>query len=240
MRDIDISVLHFLRSYFGRWPAFDGLVDMLTENGLLKAGPILITLCVLWFVRDAQTDRRRVGIVSLLVAGCAAAAFSVILTRILPLRLRPVFDPSLNLGMLQVTPDWARVSSLPSDHAALFVAMACGLMFVSRKWGWLALVDVVLFVCVPRAYVGLHFFWDLVVGAFIGVVFAWLCNTEFFRTRISERLVKLEASHAPVFYGATFALTMQIADLFHDARQAAGLLIHAVTWVSRSLGGWLG
>ncbi|MEP7297096.1 MAG: phosphatase PAP2 family protein [Burkholderiales bacterium] len=173
---------------------------------------------------------------SLLVAGCTAAAVSVLLTKILPLRLRPVFDPTLNLGMLQVTPDWARVSSLPSDHAALFVAMACGLIFVSRKWGWLALVDVVLFVCVPRAYVGLHYFWDLVAGAAIGVVFAWLCNTEFFRTRVSERLMKLEASNAAVFYGAMFALTTQIADLFHDARQAAGLLIHAVVWAGRSLG----
>ena len=237
MRDIDIAVLHFLRGYFGRWPDFDDFVATLTGNGLLKAGPILITLWALWFVRDAQSDRRRAGIVSLLVAGCAAAAVSVSLTRILPLRLRPVFEPSLNLGMLPIAPDWARASSLPSDHAALFVAMACGLMFVSRRWGWLALVDVVLLVCVPRAYVGLHYFWDLVVGASIGVVFAWLCSTEFFRTRVSERLVKLEASHAPVFYGAMFALTMQIADLFHDARQAAGLLIHAVKSAARGLGG---
>ena len=236
MRDIDIGVLHFLRSYFGRWPAFDGFVEMLVDNGLLKAGPILITLWVLWFVRDAQTDRRRAGIVSLLVAGCAAAAVSVYLTRILPIRLRPIFEPSLSLGIPQGTPEWGRVSSLPSDHAALFVAMACGLMFVSRRWGWLALLDVVLFVCVPRAYVGLHYFWDLVAGAFIGVVFAWLCNTEFVRTRLSERLVRLEASHAPVFYGAMFTLMMQIADLFHDARQAVGLLVRAVAWVGRGLG----
>jgi undecaprenyl-diphosphatase len=236
MRDIDIGVLHFLRSYFGRSPAFDGFVELLTENGLLKAGPILITLWVLWFVRDAQTDRRRVGIVSLLIAGCAAAAVSVYLTRILPLRLRPVFEPSLNLGMLQSTPEWARVSSLPSDHAALFVAMACGLMFVSRRWGWLALIDVVLFVCVPRAYVGLHYFWDLVAGASIGVIFALLCNTEFVRTRLSERLLRLEASHAPAFYGVMFTLTMEIADLFHDARQAVGLLVRALAWVGRSLG----
>ena len=236
MRDIDIGVLHFLRSYFGRWPAFDGLVETLTENGLLKAGPILITLWVLWFVRDAQTDRRRIGIVSLLIAGCAAAALSVMLTRVLPLRLRPVFDPSLNLELLQVMPDWARVSSLPSDHAALFVAMACGLMFVSRRWGWLALIDAILFVCIPRAYLGLHYFWDLMAGAFIGFVLAWLCNTAFVRTRLSRFVLRLEASHAPAFYAAMFIVTMEIADLFHDARQVVGLLVRAVVWAGRSLG----
>lgn len=237
MHDIDVGVFRFLHGYFGRWPALDNFLDTLTDNGLLKAGPILIALWVLWFVRDEQTDRRRTGIVSLLLAGCGAAAFSVCLTRILPIRLRPIYEPSLGAGVpLQGTPDWARVSSLPSDHAALFVAMACGLVFVSRRWGWLALFDVVLFVCLPRAYLGLHYFSDLVAGAGIGLAFAWLCNTDYFRTRLSEPLLRFEASHSPAFYGVLFTVTLEIGNLFHDARQCLGLFVSAVGWVVRGLG----
>lgn len=242
MRDIDLSVFHFLRGYFGRWPGLDAFVEMLTDNELLKAGPVLIAIWTLWFVRDSKTDDRRVRIVSLLAAGCGAAAFSVVLTRLLPLRLRPIFEPSLsiNFPVQEVAGAWSRVSSLPSDHAALFVALACGLIFVSRKWGWLILLHALLFVCLPRAYLGLHYFWDLMVGAFIGLVFAWLCNTEFMRTRVSEPLVRLETSRAPAFYAAMFVLTLQIADLFHGSRQLLGALSHAGASVVRSVGILLG
>jgi undecaprenyl-diphosphatase len=235
MHEIDIGIYHFFHDCAERWPGINSLMDMLTENELLKAGPVLFALWAFWFVRDAQTDRRRAHIVSLLIAGCGAALFSVFLTRVLPLRPRPMFDSSLTFAVPQVTPDWFRVSSLPSDHAAMFVAMASGLMYVSRRWGWLALLHAVLFICLPRAYVGLHYFGDLVAGAMIGAVFAWLCNTEFFRTRVSERVVRLEASSAPVFYAGMLILSLQIADLFHGARAFFGFLAHASGWVARGL-----
>lgn len=238
LHDIDLGVFHFLRGYFGRWPGLDTFVEMLTDNELLKAGPVLLAIWTLWFVRDSKTDDRRARIVSLLAAGCGAAVFSVVLTRLLPVRLRPIFEPSLsiNFPVSEVAGAWSRVSSLPSDHAALFVALACGLIFVSRKWGWLVLLHAVLFVCLPRAYLGLHYFWDLVAGAFIGLVFAWLGNSEFMRTRVSKPLVRLELSHAPAFYGAMFVLTLQIADLFHSSRQLLEVLSHAGVSVVRSVG----
>lgn len=235
MHDIDISVFHFLHDNVGRWPAFDGFVEMLTDNELLKAGPVLVAVWFLWFVRDPKMDARRARLVSMLLAGCAAAGFSVWLTRILPLRPRPIFEPSLRLefAVPEVAGAWSRVSSLPSDHAALFVGLAVGLIFVSRRWGWPILVHALLFVCLPRAYLGLHYFWDLVAGASIGLAFALLCNTAYVRARISEPLVRIEASHAPAFYGAMFILTFQISDLFHGSRQLLGYLGHAGAWVVR-------
>ena len=229
MHDIDLRVLFFLREGADRWPKLDAFFDLLASNEVLKAGPVLVAIWALWFVRDAKTDDRRIGIVSLLIAGCSAAIFSVCLTRVLPLRLRPVFEPSLSsaFSMPHIAPDWARVSSLPSDHAALFIALACGLTFVSRRWGLLLLLHALLFVLLPRAFIGLHYFWDLVAGALIGVVFAWLGSSDVVRTRVSAPLVRFEASHAPAFYGVMFALTMQIGELFHGSREVLGLLSRA-------------
>ena len=238
MYDIDLSVFYFLHGFYGRWPSLDAFANLLTDNQVLKAAPSLVAVWALWFVRDLKMEDRRTRIVSLLVAGCGAALFSVLLTRILPLRPRPVFEPSLrsSFAFPESIPDWSRVSSLPSDHAALFVAMACGLIFVSRKWGWLVLLHALLFICLPRAFIGLHYFWDLVVGGLIGVVFACACNSEFVRTRVSQPLVRLEASYSPAFYGAMFVLTLQIADLFQGSRQVLGLLSRVGMSLVRGVG----
>jgi hypothetical protein len=149
-----------------------------------------------------------------------------------------MFEPNLSssFAIPHGLPDWARVSSLPSDHAAMFVALACGLIFVSRKWGLLLLLHAVFFVLLPRAFVGLHYFWDLAVGALIGVLFALLCNSGFVRSRVSAPLVRIEESHAPVFYGAMFMLTLQIADLFHGTRQVLESLRRALAALADSLG----
>lgn len=233
VRDIDVGVFLYFKSFWGQWKGFDHVVDLFIDNSLLKAGPVLVMIWYLWFVRDAQTARRRAGIVSLLAAGCSAALFSVALTKLLPLRPRPMFEPSL--GSTLVSPDWFRVSSLPSDHAAMFVAMAVGLIFVSRTWGIVALLDALLLICLPRAYVGLHYTADLAVGALIGVVFAMLFNSAFVRSRFSNKVVSFEVHRAPVFYGGLFVLTMEIADLFQGARQVAAVAAQAGSWALRGL-----
>ena len=233
IRDIDVGVFLYFKSFWGKWKGFDNVVDLFIDNSLLKAGPILVMTWYLWFVRDAQTPRRRAGIVSLLAAGCCAALFSVALTKLLPLRPRPMFEPSL--GSTLVSPDWFRVSSLPSDHAAMFVAMAVGLIFVSRTWGIIALLDALIFICLPRAYVGLHYVADLTAGAMIGVAFAAFFNSEFVRSRFSNKVVSFEVHRAPAFYGGLFVLTMEIADLFQGARQVAAVAAQAGQWALRGL-----
>lgn len=233
IREIDVGVFLFFKGLWGRSKGFDNIVDLFVDNSLLKAGPILVMIWYLWFVRDPQIARRRASIVSLLAAGCCAALFSVALTKVLPLRPRPMFEPSL--GSTLVSPDWFRVSSLPSDHAAMFVAMAVGLIFVSRRWGLLALLHTLLFICLPRAYVGLHYVADLTAGALIGAAFAFAFNSEFIRSRISDKVVSFEIHRAPVFYGGMFVLTMEIADLFQGARQVAAVAAQAGTWALRGL-----
>ncbi|HKW85222.1 MAG TPA: phosphatase PAP2 family protein [Burkholderiaceae bacterium] len=233
VHDIDVGVFLFFRGLWGKSPGLDEFVEMLASNSLLKAGPILVMIWCLWFVREGDVVRRRMGIASLLVAACCAAAFSVALTKVLPLRPRPMFEPSL--GSTLQMPDWSRVSSLPSDHAAMFIALAVGLMFVSRRWGVVALVDALLFICLPRAYLGLHYVADLVVGALIGVTFACLFNSGFVRRHLSSHVVAFESARAPVFYGALFVLSLEIADLFHGARQVVAVAAHAGAWVRHGL-----
>jgi len=233
VHDIDVGVFLFFKDCWGKWKGFDDAVDVLAGNSLLKAGPILVMIWCMWFTRSGEITRRRTGIVSLLAAGCCAALFSVMLTKVLPLRPRPMFEPSL--GSTLAMPVWSRVSSLPSDHAAMFVALSVGLMFVSRTWGIVALLDTLLFICLPRAYIGLHYTADLVVGALIGAAFAYMLNSDFVRNRFSRLLVEFEAARPPVFYGALFVLTLEIAELFQGARQITSVAARAGSWALRGL-----
>ncbi|MBB3176692.1 phosphatase PAP2 family protein [Variovorax sp. Sphag1AA] len=171
-------------------------------------------------------EDRRLAIVALLAAACLAAATSVYLSHVLPARPRPLVDPDvafvLPYGMERS--GWERISSMPSDHAAMYFALAGELCFASRFWGALALVYGALFICFPRAYLGLHFPSDLAAGAAIGLAFAWLMQREFMRSRVWQPLLHWEAAKPHIFYPPMLLLTSIIGGLFHDARAIVHML----------------
>ena len=73
--------------------------------------------------------------------------------------------------------NWKQLSSFPSDHAALFFTLAVGIYFASRRAGWFCFIYYSLqFICLPRVYLGEHYSTDIVAGAAIGMVPAWLAN----------------------------------------------------------------
>jgi membrane-associated phospholipid phosphatase len=62
--------------------------------------------------------------------------------------------------------------SLPSDYAALLAGFCAGLFFWNRRlaWVWMA-IAVILGLC--RVAIGLHYPFDLIIGAIIGVACVW-------------------------------------------------------------------
>ena len=67
--------------------------------------------------------------------------------------------------------NWKQLSSFPSDHAALFFTLAVGIYFASRRAGWFCFIYYsLLFICLPRVYLGEHYPTDIVAGAAIGMV----------------------------------------------------------------------
>jgi undecaprenyl-diphosphatase len=229
---VDLSVIHFLNPYARVSRGFDVFMVSIAFNNLFKAGPLLVAVWALWFANDPTgRQERRTRIVSAMLASCFAAAVSVGLTHVLPLRPRPLIDPQLNfvLPFGMDAQDWDRISSLPSDHAALFFALAGGLFLVSRTWGSLALLHVLLFIALPRAYLGLHYASDLAAGAAIGLTLVWIFNTRWVSTHVSQRLLALESVRPDIFYPAMMLLSYAIADLFHDGRGLWSIVKRAFT-----------
>jgi len=231
MLQIDVNAIRFMNAYAGVSRGFDSFMMTVAYNELLKVGPLLVAFWALWFARNpTDPQQRQARLVSAIVASCLAAVISVGLTHVLPSRARPIIEPQLGFVLpYGMTPEgWDRSSSLPSDHAAMFFALAAGMWFVSRLWGGLALLFVLLFIAVPRAYLGLHYVSDLAAGGTIGLVLAWIGNTRSGLRVFSGHATTLESRRPDIFYPVLILITYQIVDLFHDGRQLLNLFKHAL------------
>ncbi len=64
-------------------------------------------------------------------------------------------------------------SAFPSSHATVFFAIAMALFFISRRWGAWFLVSA-LIMGVARVFVGVHWPIDILGGAVIGILSAYI------------------------------------------------------------------
>lgn len=199
---------------------------MLEANSLLKTGLIVGLLWYFWFSARNQPENRR-RIVRTLVSAVVAIAVARIGQRLLPGRLRPIFNPDLSLVTAwDFNPSsHAEWSSFPSDHAVMLCALATGLWTLSRAWGTVAFVWVLGFVFPVRLILGLHYPSDILAGGLVGVAIVWLVSKErLVVPKIVDRAMRLEAHQAALFYSGVFLLTWQVADFFGDCRYLAHAL----------------
>jgi len=106
---------------------------------------------------------------------CLAVAFTYAMASgvIKPVvgRVRPSHTPGMTARVLEAQPPSS--ASFPSGHAATAVAgaMAAARLFPRAAWVFWTLATLMAY---SRVYVGVHFPSDLLGGALLGVVGAWL------------------------------------------------------------------
>jgi undecaprenyl-diphosphatase len=223
----DASIIYFVNSFVHRWFAVDATFALIATNTFFSGGVMAALIWWAWFRRNPNQSLAR----EFLSFGIFTAFLSVVVARglaaLLPYRERPIHRPELHLRIPYVFNESTVVhwSSFPSDHAAMFFALALSVYFVSRRAGIAAFCYVLLFVCVPRLYMGFHYPTDLVVGAFIGIGVAYLSRIESFRRAATVPVMRWVERSPGLFYAGFFIVTFQMAITFASFRHIARYLV---------------
>lgn len=215
LTQLDHAVSAVINRAAQHWHWLDQTAVVLSESDLVKGGVVLAFFWAMWFRHPLARDRLLAGLVGALMALSVAR----VLSYVLPSRQRPLLDPDITFVPpfgLHDQSDWTSWSSFPSDHAALFFALVAGIWLANRRVGILAGLYVLVAICLPRIYVGIHYLTDVIAGALIGfgvvaLLFRW---REDWAKPILRGLEKYPGWGYALLYGLTF----QIATLFWDLR----------------------
>ncbi len=227
----DVSIELFLNRFAGRYPWLDSLVSWGDNTPLIKGGVIVLLMWLLLFDRK-RPGQLRSGSEILLGAGFVSAFATVAargLALILPFRTRPFVTPALHfhlpIGATTEHIDW---SSFPSDHAALFFALAAGVFLVSRPAGYLAIFWSAFAICLPRLYLGQHWPTDILVGAALGILAALAVRVSPVRDFFKRWSSQLHQKRPELFFALLFLWSYETIILFGDVRHILKVVVHAI------------
>lgn len=168
MRETDRQLFEWINGLAGEWRALDNVMKLLVSDFFL---PVVIALAAfaLWFWGRALEERTRNqwGFLYAVIG----AGFANLMVRLINehfYRARPfmVLD-DVNVLFYQPTDP-----SFPSNASAYAFAMAAGVWLTNRRWGALIGVGAVLF-SFARIYAGMHFPFDVMGGALLGILTTW-------------------------------------------------------------------
>lgn len=108
----------------------------------------------------------------------------------------------------------------------LWGAVATAILFASRPAGIYALLHVIVLICLPRLYLGLHYPTDLLAGLALGACIACLVNVPRIRALVSKPVLAFAECCPGLFYGAAFLVSFELATQFDELRLLAFGLTH--------------
>ncbi|MBU9279841.1 phosphatase PAP2 family protein [Burkholderia multivorans] len=230
MNDFDTTIQTFL-THIALSPLANHAVRVIAGLYTFKGFILIPVLCWLWFQPGPERERQREYVVATVAGGLVALATGRVLAHALPFRVRPIYNPDLHLhfpsaGLRAATlQNW---SSFPSDHAMLWMAIATGIFIIARRIGVFALLYTIVFICVPRAYLGFHYPTDLLAGAAIGIAIAWLLTRDPIRARFAPQVLQAIRRFPAPAYTLAFLLCFELITQFDELLTLAQSATHAM------------
>ena len=223
LNPFDLWIVHSVNRMARHSWLFDKALGTLANNILFTSGMITALFCYAWVRRSPQRERDRSFVLSGVVLTTMALVVARAMALLLPFRERPWVNGGTNFRAPfgeEVFPliHW---SSFPSDHAAMYFALATSLFLVSRKLGVFAYCHAIVFVCLPLLYFGYHYPTDLIAGALVGTGTASLAANGRVRGAISDTGFRWRANSPGTFYPALYMCMLLTATQYDSVRSIA-------------------
>ncbi|PFH19098.1 MULTISPECIES: phosphatase PAP2 family protein [Burkholderia] len=228
MNNFDTTIQIFL-TRITLSPLMNHAIRVIAGLYTFKGFVLIPVLCWLWFQPGPHRERQRELVVATVASGLAALAFGRLLAKVLPFRVRPIYNPDLHLHFPSEELRAATLqawSSFPSDHAMLWMAIATGIFIITRRVGVLALLYAAVFICLPRAYLGYHYPTDLIAGAAIGIAIAWLLTRDAIRSRFAPQVLEAIRRFPAPAYTLAFLLCFELITQFDELLTLAQSVKH--------------
>jgi undecaprenyl-diphosphatase len=228
---IDNQIAYFFNQFVHRTPVVDALVFQVSHNHLFKGAVLLSIICYAWFKSNIEDlISKKKGFLLIFIVAVFAEFIARAIALLSPFRYRPIYDPELHLQAPYSVNEWILNgwSSFPSDHASLFFAISLSIYFLHKRSGMAALAYTILFIALPRLWLGFHFLTDELVGAAIGCFSAWVGYTYLIHTQAVDKLVAFSERKPEYFYPLLMLFAGQLYEMFESARDFSPIFRWAI------------
>lgn len=156
--DMDLQVFFTINNLAGNSYFLDGLGIFFAIYAL----PILVGVLILLALKKHR----------LFLQGMSASILAYGMNALIGV-LIPRHRPFVDYEVTKLIEKSVESKSFPSDHAALAFAIAAVVAYVYPRLAWLWFTCAIL-IALSRVYVGVHYPIDIIAGACVGILSAWV------------------------------------------------------------------
>jgi undecaprenyl-diphosphatase len=187
--DLNGSIFDAINDLAGHVTVADDLMKFAAQYVIFA---VFAMVAASWFVRAGSDQSRRLAVYTAVITG--ALSF-VAITVVHHFYTHP--RPFVSRGDVVLLIKHSADSSFPSDHATAAFALAASIAIYRRRYGLLLLALAAL-ISFARVYVGLHYPFDVLAGATIGITIALAVGEARPLLEWLDRVVVLRIVPAPL------------------------------------------